>query len=144
MTMMMMMMMMHCYAHKHLLSVTIDITKIFHINSTRPVQTRPDQTIPGQTTSASVFTLFAHITISNTMGKFTSKSDVWSFAVTLWEILTFAREQPYEYLTNAKVIENIGHMYRDNNQYLSQTQKPIYSVYEEKAVSGRAGISPIV
>ncbi|KAL9926557.1 discoidin domain-containing receptor 2 [Glossina fuscipes fuscipes] len=51
------------------------------------------------------------------LGKFTSKSDVWSFAVTLWEILTFAREQPYEYLTNAKVIENIGHMYRDNNQY---------------------------
>lgn len=34
------------------------------------------------------------------------KSVVWTFAVTLWEILTFAREQPYEDLTDEKVIEN--------------------------------------
>ncbi|XP_037824726.1 discoidin domain-containing receptor 2-like [Lucilia sericata] len=51
------------------------------------------------------------------LGKFNSKSDVWSFAVTLWEILTFAREQPYEHLNDAKVIENIGHIYQDDNQY---------------------------
>ncbi|XP_046811858.1 discoidin domain-containing receptor 2-like [Lucilia cuprina] len=50
-------------------------------------------------------------------GKFNSKSDVWSFAVTLWEILTFARKQPYEHLNDAKVIENIGHIYQDDNQY---------------------------
>lgn len=31
---------------------------------------------------------------------------VWSFAVTLWEILTFAREQPFEDLTDEKVVEN--------------------------------------
>ncbi|XP_011176649.1 discoidin domain-containing receptor 2 isoform X2 [Zeugodacus cucurbitae] len=48
------------------------------------------------------------------LGKFTSKSDVWSFAVTLWEILTFAREQPYEHLSDEKVIENIGHIYADD------------------------------
>ncbi|XP_067620630.1 discoidin domain-containing receptor 2-like [Eurosta solidaginis] len=48
------------------------------------------------------------------LGKFTSKSDVWSFAVTLWEILTFAREQPYEHLTDEKIIENIGHIYADD------------------------------
>uniref|UniRef100_A0A182PTS1 Protein kinase domain-containing protein n=1 Tax=Anopheles epiroticus TaxID=199890 RepID=A0A182PTS1_9DIPT len=51
------------------------------------------------------------------MGKFTSKSDVWSFAVTLWEILTFAREQPFENLSDDKVIENIGHMYQDNKKH---------------------------
>ncbi|KAF6200799.1 hypothetical protein GE061_005245, partial [Apolygus lucorum] len=40
------------------------------------------------------------------MDKYSSRSVVWSFAVTLWEILTFAREQPFEDLTDEKVMEN--------------------------------------
>ncbi|XP_014243467.1 discoidin domain-containing receptor 2-like isoform X3 [Cimex lectularius] len=40
------------------------------------------------------------------LDKYTIKSVVWSFAVTLWEILTFAREQPFEDLTDDKVVEN--------------------------------------
>lgn len=54
-------------------------------------------------------------------GKFTSKSDVWMYGVLLWEILTFAREQPFENLTDEKVIENIGHIYQDSKKHVSYT-----------------------
>ncbi|CAG2193179.1 unnamed protein product [Mytilus edulis] len=50
------------------------------------------------------------------LGKFTTKSDVWSFAVTLWEVLTFAHDQPYDALTDEMVIENAGHYYRNDKQ----------------------------
>lgn len=49
-------------------------------------------------------------------GKFTAKTDVWSFAVTLWEILTFATDQPFKTLTDEQVIENSGHYYRNDAQ----------------------------
>ena len=41
-------------------------------------------------------------------GAYGTKSDVWSFGVTLWEILTFAREQPYEQLSDKEVVENLN------------------------------------
>lgn len=70
------------------------------------------------------------------LGKFTTKSDVWSFAVTLWEVLTFAREQPFEDLTDEKVIENVGHFYHNNGLcvYLPQPincPKEIYDLMRE-------------
>ncbi|XP_052219527.1 discoidin domain-containing receptor 2-like [Dreissena polymorpha] len=52
------------------------------------------------------------------LGKFTTKSDVWSFGVTLWEILTFARDQPYHNLSDDQVIANAGHFYRSDGQQM--------------------------
>lgn len=41
------------------------------------------------------------------------------YGVLLWEILTFAREQPFENMTDEKVIENIGHIYQDSKKHVS-------------------------
>ncbi|XP_066592501.1 discoidin domain-containing receptor 2 isoform X2 [Prorops nasuta] len=50
------------------------------------------------------------------MGKHTSKSDVWAFAVTLWEILTFAREQPFEDLPDHRIVENATYFYQEDER----------------------------
>ncbi|KAK8752236.1 hypothetical protein OTU49_012649 [Cherax quadricarinatus] len=70
------------------------------------------------------------------LGKFTTKSDVWSFAVTLWEILTMAREQPYEELTDDLVIENVSFIYHNEARKVLLPQpancpKEIYDLMRE-------------
>jgi discoidin domain receptor family protein 2 len=62
--------------------------------------------------------------LSSNQGKFSCKSDVWSFAVTLWEVLTFARERPYDNHSNEQVLDNCGHYYRGNGQHLALSQPP--------------------
>uniref|UniRef100_A0A8C5QU26 Discoidin domain-containing receptor 2 n=1 Tax=Leptobrachium leishanense TaxID=445787 RepID=A0A8C5QU26_9ANUR len=56
------------------------------------------------------------------LGKFTTASDVWAFAVTLWETFTFCREQPYSHMSDEQVIENTGEFFRDQGKqvYLPQ------------------------
>ncbi|NXM04529.1 DDR1 protein, partial [Tyrannus savana] len=50
------------------------------------------------------------------MGTFSPASDAWAFGVTLWEVLTRCREQPYGSLSDEQVIANAGHHFRGQGQ----------------------------
>lgn len=49
------------------------------------------------------------------LGRFGIKSDVWSFGVTVWEILTVGQSVPYETLTDHQVMDNCHNIYCENS-----------------------------
>ncbi|XP_066148474.1 discoidin domain-containing receptor 2-like isoform X3 [Euwallacea fornicatus] len=48
------------------------------------------------------------------LGRQTTKSDVWSFAIALWELLMLCTQQPYAELTSEQVVENSNHWYQND------------------------------
>lgn len=41
---------------------------------------------------------------------------MWAFGVTLWEIFTLCKEQPYSLLSDEQVIENTGEFFRNQGR----------------------------
>lgn len=49
--------------------------------------------------------------------KYSTKSDVWSFAMTLWEVLHLAKCRPFDGLADHQVVENLSHMHVDDGLF---------------------------
>ncbi|XP_021918994.1 discoidin domain-containing receptor 2-like [Zootermopsis nevadensis] len=66
------------------------------------------------------------------LGKQSTKSDVWSFAVTLWEILMLCGQQPFAELTSEQVVENCNHWYQNDGlqRYLSRPPSCPREIYD--------------
>ena len=61
-------------------------------------------------------------------GKFSEKSDVWAFGVTMWELFTLAKQLPYPHLSDEEVIHNS--LKREYRQFPVKPVACPQSVYE--------------
>ncbi len=54
-------------------------------------------------------------------GKFSAKTDVWAFGVTMWEIYTLAKDIPYEDMDDSEVAADASK--RDGNRVILEKPK---------------------
>ena len=65
-------------------------------------------------------------------GKFSEKSDVWAFGVTMWEMFTLAKDLPYPHLSDDEVIQNaLKREYRLLPSRSAPCPEPVYEIMEQ-------------
>ena len=65
-------------------------------------------------------------------GKFSEKSDVWAFGVTMWELFTLAKRKPYPHLSDEEVIHNaLKREYRQFPSRPAACPQPVYEIMEQ-------------
>ncbi|KAG7197509.1 hypothetical protein KM043_007188 [Ampulex compressa] len=69
------------------------------------------------------------------LGKYTTKSDVWSFAVTLWEILNLGRRVPYEDQSNEELLRSLRMLHAHAS--LPDSPKTLNGTAEEEETEAR-------
>jgi len=72
------------------------------------------------------------------LGKYTTKSDVWAFAVTLWEMIHYCRLTPYPTMSSPEVVENLSRLHEDGAPFemlpcppLPPTARDVYALMSE-------------
>ena len=61
-------------------------------------------------------------------GKFSVKTDVWAFGITLWEIFTLAKQQPYHNMEDQEVIDSA--LKGESRQLMSKPENCPDEIYE--------------
>ena len=65
-------------------------------------------------------------------GKFSEKSDVWAFGVTMWEMFTLVKDLPYPHLSDDEVIHNaLKREYRLFPSRSAACPEPVYEIMEQ-------------